>query len=791
MRKYIIPLMIIVFTLGAFTGCEKRRDDFYNKAVKYYDQKKFTEARLELKNALSIDPECGECRLLFGKLALEEGNFQSAFINFKYATDFAPDLLEAKVEMSKLYLLAREYDSAGDMARKVLNVDSSNIEARLVLAAVLMDGEKYVEAERNLNAALADDPENPDVYLSLSNLYYDQGQKKKAESVLADGIAKIPSNTSLLMKVSVLYREMDKPEKVQLYVEKLLKAGNEEPRFVLFAAESFSAIDNSAKAEELMSGLVSRFPDKDDYRVLYARLLVSLKKNDQAINTLKDGLLLNNESLPLRSALSGIYIAQGQQAEAIKILTAGAEIDAEGADNVAYRKKLATLYLDMNESSHALEQLDLVIERNPKDAEAHYLRGQIYLLEGKGQQAVSEFRQVLRDNPESAPGYVLLAKAHMSNDEMSIAIENLKEAISLDPGYRVARETLINAYLDRKDWQQAILELQRLKEKRPDDINISAAIGDVYAIKGDLNLAKLTFANLSKRFPKSPIGDLKLAELAEKEGNKGLVQKYYAAALKRSPDSLVAIQGMVQALLAQNKYTSAIKFCNKLLAKYPDNARIFELKGGVYGRRNDFKNAEKNYFRATELAPDWMLPYMRIGDLYVSAGKTAKGITKFSKVVKKDEANPAPRFILGLLYEQKGDFKKAREAYSAILEKDPGFQLAANNLAYLLATQFAENSADMDEALKFAKVAASSQSPESLDTLGYILYLKGEYEQALHALNTALQIVPDFSAAQFHKALVYVKRGDAVEGRKILKKLLKTQDDFPERKEALKLLSRL
>ncbi|CCO24832.1 tetratricopeptide repeat protein [Maridesulfovibrio hydrothermalis] len=791
MRKNILPIIMVVIVTCLFAGCEKRREDFYKKAVEYYEQEKFTESRLELKNALSLAPECAECRLLYGKLALEEGNFQNAFINFRYAADFDDKLTEAKVELSKLYLLAGEFDNAGDMARKALNEDSKNIDARLVLASVLAENKKYDESERMLDIARNEAPANPDVYLSLSSVYVRQKKMKEAEKALVDGVNRIPSNTALLMKIAAFYRKTDEPEKAKEFIEKLLEAGGGEPRFIIFAAEYYSSINDKTRAEELMSDLVKSFPDKDEYRVLYARLLSADKKADLTEKVLKEGLALNSASLQLRSALSGLYISLGRQEEAVKVLMDGTGIDEESADNVVYRKQLATLFLDMNEGAKALAQLDQVIERNPKDSEAHYLRGQIYLLEGKGQNAVAEFRQVVRDNPESAPAYVLLAKGHLANDETSIAIENLKAAIAIDPGYGPAREVLINTYLDRKNWHQAILELQRLKDKRPDDINIIAAIGDVYAIKGDVNLATHTFTEIARDFPDSPVGLMKLAELARKEGKNSAAQKYYTAALKIAPDSLVAIQGKVSVLLAQNKYTAAIKFCNGLLAKYPDNARIYEIMGRIQARRGNFDKAETYYSRAIDLAPEWMLPYMRIGDLYVANEKTKAGIAKFSGEVEKDGDAPGPQFILGLLYEQNGEFDKARKAYSDLLQKRPGFQLAANNLAYLLATKFSDNGDDMKEALKLARVAAGSQSPEALDTLGYVLFLNGEYEQALHVLNSALQIVPDFSAAQYHKALVYFRNNKKADAKKILTKIMNTPGDFPEKKEALNLLERM
>ncbi len=89
----------------------------------------------------------------------------------------------------------------------------------------------------------------------------------------------------------------------------------------------------------------------------------------------------------------------------------------------------------------------------------------------------------------------------MVNGKTDFAIENLEEAIKLEPGYAPAREALINTYLDRKDWHQAIFELESLREKRPDDIEILAAIGDVYYIKGDKHLASRTYNELSEKFP--------------------------------------------------------------------------------------------------------------------------------------------------------------------------------------------------------------------------------------------------------------------------------------------------
>ncbi|WP_319780176.1 tetratricopeptide repeat protein [Maridesulfovibrio sp.] len=794
MRKNSVALVLIIVTVCLFGGCEKRRDDFYQKALDYYSKKMNTEAGLEIKNALSLDPECAPCRLLLGRIYLEKSNFQGAFVNFKYAADLDPVLVDAKVELSKLYLLAHEYDNAGDMAREALNQDSTNIEARLVLASVLAENKKLSEAEKMLEIALNGDPGNPDVYLALNSVYSRQGKMYEAENALLEGISSIPHDTSLLMKTVTFYRNSNQNDNAVKYVEKLLEAGGGDARTDVFAAEFYSASGNVGKASELLAGVVRNHPDKAEFRVIYSRILNSQKRFLEMENILKEGLTLDQTSLPIRTALAGLYMSQGRQGEAVKIFEDGVALDPEGAessDPVVYRKQLTTMFLDMNDPGKALEQLDKIIELNPDDTEAHNLRGRIYLFEGRGHLAVSEFRQVVRDNPESASSYVLLARAHLINGETSIAIDNLKEAISLEPGYAPARELLINTYLDSKDWHQAILELQRLGEKRPDDIGIMASIGDVYALKGERSLANRTFYELSKKFPDSPVGPMKMAELARAEGKYSLAEKHYNEAMKILPDSFAAIQGKVDVLCVRKRYTRAIKFCEKLLVRLPDNPRIYELLGRVYADWGRFEKAETNFFKAVALAPEWMLPYLRIGDLYVADKKLQAGIAKFKEEEKKDSQSPGPKFILALLYEKSGEYEKSREVYSKLLQQHPGFQLAENNLAYLLATRFSDNDEYMAEALKLAREAAGSKSPEALDTLGFVLYLNGEYKQALHVLNSALQILPGFPAALYHKAMVINHEGENDDAKDILVNLLKNRDYFPERAEAETLLDRI
>src|SRR5260370_7912067 len=83
---------------------------------------------------------------------------------------------------------------------------------------------------------------------------------------------------------------------------------------------------------------------------------------------------------------------------------------------------------------------------------------------------------------------------------------------------------------------------------------------------------------------------------------------------------------------------------------------------------------------------------------------------------------------VGEIYEKQKDPLKARDAYEKILAKNPEFVPALNNLAYLYADKLNE----IDKAYDLAQKARGLRSePATTDTLGWVLYKKGDYRQAL------------------------------------------------------------
>ena len=115
-------------------------------------------------------------------------------------------------------------------------------------------------------------------------------------------------------------------------------------------------------------------------------------------------------------------------------------------------------------------------------------------------------------------------------------------------------------------------------------------------------------------------------------------------------------------------------------------------------------------------------------------------------------------YDLGNAWLDKGDWKKAGEAYSRALALNPSFAGASFNLARALV-----EAGDYDGALKILAVLAK-RDPGNVRIIAaraYALYKKGDAAKALAAYREALKLDPYAPDAVYNAALLELASGDA------------------------------
>jgi len=94
----------------------------------------------------------------------------------------------------------------------------------------------------------------------------------------------------------------------------------------------------------------------------------------------------------------------------------------------------------------ALERADRYLAKNPKDAQARFLKGLILADQGKTNDAIAIFTGLTEDYPELPEPYNNLAVLYASQSKYEAAKNALEQAIRTHPSYATAHENLGDIY---------------------------------------------------------------------------------------------------------------------------------------------------------------------------------------------------------------------------------------------------------------------------------------------------------------------------------------------------------
>ncbi len=144
---------------------------------------------------------------------------------------------------------------------------------------------------------------------------------------------------------------------------------------------------------------------------------------------------------------------------------------------------------------------------------------------------------------------------------------------------------------------------------------------------------------------------------------------------------------------------------------------------------------------------------------------------------------------LALVYENMKNYPKAREAYEKVLSIQPNFVPALNNLAYL----YTEHMDNLDKAYELASKARGLLADDASvgDTFGWVLYKRGDYQQALAVLQQSAEKAGDNPEIQFHLGMTAYMMGQTDLAKIALRKAASAAGDFPSKEESKQRLALL
>jgi tetratricopeptide (TPR) repeat protein len=289
----------------------------------------------------------------------------------------------------------------------------------------------------------------------------------------------------------------------------------------------------------------------------------------------------------------------------------------------------------------------------------------------------------------------------------------------------------------------------------------------------------------------SGLAEYLLGSVLQIEGKSKESMRYFGEALEKAPASPEALQGYTASLIDTEGQAAAERYLAAHVKKYPDQLHAATLLSQVQAGAGNNQAAEQTLKAALEKNEAWLPAYTGLASM--QAGDIGKQIEIFKEGMQAIPGNQQLGLLLGTAYEREGRIDEAIEMYEGLLEQNPDMPAVVNNLAALIA-DYRQDPATLRDALELANAQnlGETDNPAFLDTIGWLNYRLGNYDEALPYLQKAVDGAGQVPVLRYHLAMAYYALGDSYRAQEELNKALSKSDaSFTGIEEARETLEQL
>ncbi len=228
--------------------------------------------------------------------------------------------------------------------------------------------------------------------------------------------------------------------------------------------------------------------------------------------------------------------------------------------------------------------------------------------------------------------------------------------------------------------------------------------------------------------------------------SQGLVNEansHYRQALQIKPGHPKANNNLAVLLKKQGALDEAIKHYRQAIRAKPDFAEAHNNLGGALIEKGELDEAIKHFRLAVKINPDLLEVHNNLGRALAQKGKLDEAIVHYEYSIQSQEDQYLVLDKLGECYYLQGEIKKAFRCWNKVLELEPGWTAAMNNLAWVKATHKDPDIRNPHEAVQLAvRVCELTENnrPHLLDTLAVAYAASDKFGQAIETAKKAASL---------------------------------------------------
>ena len=477
--------------------------------------------------------------------------------------------------------MSENYVVASTNFNKIVSLDPNNHAAYFELANANLRLDKLAEAEQNIKQALKLNADNLWYWRLLGEVYKRSNKMPELIDVFNQLIRIEPENDAYYFdkaNAQFLANQLDAARKT--YDEIQVKFG--ESKDLLNAKRRLDS-NGSASESDIVKLLEGNQADVKNY--LYAAgLLLQKGNNPEALNVLTKAQQIEPNNFEVNLALADIYRKEKNDEAAFAALKVAFESSEMPLNEKV--KIIAGLFTKLNEpivAKNVTEMSKMVAEKNPTDAKALALYGDVLYQQNKLKEALTQYQAALKLNEQVYVIWEQVINIQTLLGHYDEAIKVGDEALTIYPNQASLYYYMAYALFKTGKYDPA---LNSLKTSLQLDVENKSLQAQVYALQGDIYINQNNFALAKPAFEKAiatePDNYLIMNNyayyLALRNDDLNKAAKYAETAANGMPNNPSVTDTYAFILFKQQKYDLAKTWIEKALQNNSS-------KNGVYLER--------------------------------------------------------------------------------------------------------------------------------------------------------------------------------------------------------------
>ena len=477
------------------------------------------------------------------------------------------------------------------------------------------------------------------------------------------------------------------------------------------------------------------FPDDSIYPLLLAEFALRRRAYDVALEQyMEQAPRLRDAGVSAHTTHLAQFMAR--EDAALESVQLWIELEPE---NIEANNTLSILLIRRGRAVEALPHMALLADKGEEVNFPALLSGFQELAPDQKDALVQGINDLAREHPDNSQLLLTQAMVLAEQEQFDAALDTLQQLFELEPNQSQAAMLEARILLAQQS-PAPYARLERVLEENPEDTQIRLQYARLLTAT-DMAAARVQFELLSAQSPRD--GELLLSlalisrEIGDDEAAKGYLRQllaleqhvdeahYYLGRIAEDADDPSGALYEYRQVEDGREMLVAASRASVILI---DQGRVDEIRAWFSELR------QQNPEQTEQL-------YGIEADLLARGGELASATQVLDEALVQLPDSSSLRYARAMIAEQQGDLALMERELRKIIASEPDNATAINALGYTLANRTRR----YDEAYELISRALALQpgEPAILDSMGWVLYRQGNYQEALDYLTRAYAAFPD------------------------------------------------